>query len=183
MRVALSLTVLVAGCVQHRDIKEAHELVGEGDVIVALVDGRRVAATAAESGGYVTFVAKSGETLRFEQIVRVSGKDRMQGATQGLGLGALGGAVAGLVIGVRLSDSDDDCDNSNHASSNCGFAAFDSIGDGLLGAVVGAAGGGLIGAVLGAVAGGTVIYENTSRHTTVRVDGPAGSVVGISVDF
>jgi hypothetical protein len=161
------ILVAAVGCTSRKDIREAHEIVGE-EVTVA-TRGGRTTAQVQSTGGKVTYVA-DGIPLASSDVVSVSHNSRGKGAAQGLTLGF----GAGFVTGVALHASGrDECDRDHEC--------VDLLGPVFTGIVIGGLGG-LVGLVVGTVAGSTTVYES-KRGVTVQVGGPSGSTAGLTVKF
>ena len=117
------------------------------------------------------FVAKyNGGPIAPMYVSKVVDTQHGRGALEGLGLGALIGGVTGAVIGYAAADEDDYLFNSKGEVAVVGGLVFGTMGA-------------LVGVVVGAVKGSTIIYEHKATGTAVRVNGPPGSVAGVSVTF
>jgi hypothetical protein len=173
MRTPLLLVVVAASaCTHHQNIVEAHELVGE-EVEVELYGRPPVEAVGVHGRmpGTVDYVARNGEVIDGNSVIRVSDERHLRGAVEGLGLGALIGGGAGAILG--FADGDDECDNDH-----CWFQMSAEGKAVLFGFVFGVLGGG-VGLVVGAVRGSTIVYESPSSQTSVRVGGNDGSLVTV----
>ena len=161
----MGAAMFLVACTQHRDIREAYEV--EGDVEVEIAGRQTIDAVAVHGG----FVAKyNGGPIAPQYITRIEDTRHGRGALQGLGLGALIGGTTGALIGYTSADEDD--------------FLFNSKGEvALIGGVVMGMAGGFIGLVVGAIKGSTTVYEHRAMGTAVRVNGPSGSVAGVTVTF
>jgi len=175
MRTPLLVAVLAASaCTHHQNIVSAHELVGE-EVEVELYGRPPIEAVGVHGRlpGTTDYVAKNGEVIDGNSVIRVTDTRHARGAVEGLGLGALIGGGAGAVLGLASGD-DDECE-SDHG---CWFELSAGEKAVLLGFVFGVLGGG-IGLVVGAVKGSTIVYESQSSQMSVRVGGDGGSLVTV----
>ena len=115
-------------------------------------------------------------TIPWSSVNRLEiSRGRSTNAWRGLGIGALGGAVTGVILGLAAGE---DCGRSNS------FVCFDR---GSL-ALAGGVGFGVIGGVIGLVAGAFRTHENwhmiTAPGRVLRITvAPRGAGLGVSVSF
>lgn len=177
MRTAL-LLVAVAGCTHHKDITEAHELIGE-EVEVSGMYGQSVTAVGVNGPSGITFVDKAtGGVVPDQEIYKIDDTSHVLGGVQGLGIGGAIGAIGGALLGY--ADGDDACDEDSHGGCFLSFTAGEKAA--LFGIVFGVLGGG-VGLVVGAVKGSTTLYERRFPGVSIKPGGPPGSVAGIDISF
>jgi hypothetical protein len=173
------VVVALAGCTHHRNINEAHELVGD-EVVLEGQYGAQVTAVGVASAGGITFIDKAnGGMVPPNEIVRIKETSHGLGAVQGLGIGIGIGAGLGIVMG--FASGDDEC-NDESGEGGCWFSFSAGEKATILGVVFGGAGG-LLGLIVGAMKGSTTIYEQPGSNVSVRVGGPAGSTAGVTMTF
>ena len=142
----VTITAVLGGCTHQRKLNDPSALVYEHVTVEmrsapGLVEDGRVIGT---SGGYL--VATDRGEIPFGDVKSITTTSHPIGALEGLGLGFLGGAAVGAVIG--LADGDDVCDTSR-GSDFC-VAVFTAGEKAILLGVVFGALGGLVGLAVGA---------------------------------
>jgi hypothetical protein len=175
MRTAL-VFLAVTGCTHHKNITEAHELVGD-EVVLEGQHGRQVTAVGVAGPGGITFYDKAnGGMVPPNEIAMIKDTSHGRGALEGLGVGAGLGVLTGAAAG--FASGDDECSDEEFCILEFSAGEKAVIFGVLLGGI-----GGVLGLVVGAAKGSTTIYEHPQSGTSVRVGGPAGSTAGLTMTF
>jgi hypothetical protein len=176
---ALLAVVVLAGCTHTRPITEAHELVGEWVTVETYshetteVYVEQAYVEGATEG--IAFRSATGGYVAISEIAKIVDKRVGRGGLEGFGLGFLGGAAVGAVIGY--ADGDDECDpNDGHWCLFTMTAGEKAVLGGAVFGVLGGALGGLIGLARGS-------HFEYSYGERVIPTGPPGSAAGMTIIF
>jgi hypothetical protein len=152
--------VSVTACIHELPAPDLRDLAGDEVTLDTRTHGRVEAFAVAEQDGAVMFTTHERTLVRLDEVDAITRRRPSRGALEGAGLGLLGGAALGAVIGYSQSNQ---CVNPENGCDEGGYGGLNHGGRAI---VLGTAGA-LIGALAGAVIGrfrGRDVYSR--RHDT-----------------
>ena len=148
--ISLMLTPTLMGCAHNytvrptepEDYTSLNQRALQKQAIVTLMDGRTVPADklrfAPDSTSWIDPNTRKVMTVRTTGVSNIRFVRRGKGALQGFGIGLLGGAVGGAIIGIAISDESADAPFTPGAAPFTVGIFFGGVG-GLIGIPIGAA--------------------------------------------